>query len=171
MMLTAISPLLASMARAQDQSNRASPHETTSVDVGGKEISITYGRPYLKGRHVGDEVAPFGKVWRLGADEATKITLPSNTSIAGLQVPAGTYSVFAIPGREKWSMIINKAAEQWGAFKYDESQDFGRFDLPVKQLSSPVEQFTITLKKETSNTASLTLAWGNTSVSTNLKVS
>ncbi len=152
-LLSAVSPLLARTAFAQDQKKRASPHETTSVDLGGKEISITYGRPYLKGRHVGDEVAPYGKVWRLGADEATKITLPSNTSIAGLQVPAGTYSLFAIPGREKWTVIINKVADQWGAFKYDESQDFGRFDLPVKQLPSPVEQFTITLKKDTSNAA------------------
>ncbi len=170
-LLSSVSPLLARAVFAQDKKGRASPHETVSVDLDGKQISISYGRPYLKGRQVGDQVAPYGKVWRLGADEATKITLPSNTSVAGLQVPAGTYSMFAIPGREKWTVIINKVADQWGAFKYDESQDFGRFELPVKQLPSPLEQFTITLKKESGNTADLTLAWGTTSVSTTLKVS
>ena len=171
MMLAAVSPLLARTALSQNQ-KRASPHETTSVNLDGKEISISYGRPYLKGRHVGDEVAPYGKVWRLGADEATKLTVGAKTTIADtLELTPGSYSMFAIPGRDKWTMIINKVAEQWGAFKYEESQDLGRFDLPVKQLSSPVEQFTITLKKETSKTASLSLAWGSISVSTNLKVS
>src|SRR5436309_12104588 len=75
MMFTAVSPLLARAALAQDQKQRASPHDTASADLNGKEVSISYGRPYLKGRQVGDQVAPYGKVWRLGADEATKITV------------------------------------------------------------------------------------------------
>jgi hypothetical protein len=171
MMFTAVSPLLARAALAQDQKQRASPHDTASADLNGKEISISYGRPYLKGRQVGDEVAPYGKVWRLGADEATKITVAGKTTVAGtIELAPGSYSLFAIPGRDKWTLIVNKVADQWGAFKYDQSQDLGRVELPVKQLSSPVEQFTITLKKEGSNTANLTLAWGNTSVSTDLKV-
>lgn len=170
-MLSVASPFLGSLACAQNQQQRASPHETVSVDLDGKKITISYGRPYLKGRHVGDQVAPYGKVWRLGADEATKITVTAYTVIQNaFELMPGSYSMFAIPDPDKWTMIINKVADQWGAFNYDKSQDLGRFDLKVNPLSTPVEQFTITLKKEASNTARLTLAWDKASVSTTLKV-
>lgn len=170
-MLMAATSVFALGLRAQ-QGNRVSPHETASIDLDGKKISITYGRPSLKGRHVGEEVAPNGKVWRLGADEATKITVTANTVVSGasFELLPGSYSLFAIPGPDKWTLIVNKVADQWGAFKYDQSQDLGRVDLPVKQLASPVEEFTIKLDKEGSNTARLTLEWDKASVSTTLKV-
>jgi Protein of unknown function (DUF2911) len=167
-MLTAVSPILTrAVAQAQE---RVSPHETVSVDLGGNKITITYGRPYLKGRHVGEQVAPYNEVWRLGADEATKITVTARTKIGdSLELAPGSYSLFAIPQRDKWTIIVDKVADQWGAFKYDQSQDLGRFDLKVTPPSSPVEQFTISLAKEGSSTAALTFAWGNASVSTTLK--
>ena len=169
-MLTAVSPLIARAALAQDKKPRASPHDTASVDLDGKSVTISYGRPYLKGRQVGSEVAPYGKVWRLGADEATKITVAGKTTMGDtLALAPGSYSLFAIPGREKWTIIVNKVADQWGAFNYDEAQDLGRFDVKVTPRSSPVEQFTIALKKDTGNTADLTFAWGKESVSTTLK--
>jgi hypothetical protein len=169
-MLTAIFPLLARAGFAQDQ-KRASPHETVSLDLNGKKITITYGRPYLKGRHVGEEVAPYGKIWRFGADEATKLTTNTRVKIANtLELAPGSYALFAIPRAGKWTLIVNKVADQWGAFKYDASQDVGRVDLPMKPVSSPVEQFTITLKEESSNTATLTLAWGKESISTTLEL-
>jgi hypothetical protein len=149
------------------QGGRVSPHETVSVDLGGKEITITYGRPYLKGRQFGHEVAPFGRVWRLGADEATKITVPSATSIkGGPTLQAGSYSLWAIPGESKWTMIVNKQADVWGT-RYDQSQDIARFDLPVHKTAS-VEEFTITLTKESGNSAKVSFAWGPESVSTTL---
>jgi hypothetical protein len=167
-MLTAVSSVLAcAVAQAQ---KRASPHETISLDLGGNKITITYGRPYLKGRHVGEEVAPYNKVWRLGADEATKITVTAPTKIGdSLELAPGSYSLFAIPQPDKWTIIVDKVPDQWGAFKYDQSQDLGRFDVKVTQPSSPVEQFTISLAKQGSNTAALTFAWGKASVSTTLK--
>ena len=167
--IAALSPLLA-YAGGQGKANRASPHETVSVDVDAKKITISYGRPYLKGREVGNEVAPYGQVWRLGADEATKITIPSPMTLGGsIQLAPGSYSLFAVPQADKWTLIVNKVADQWGAFKYQKSEDVGRVDLPTKLLSTPVEQFTITLDKQSSNTATLTLAWGKTSVSTELR--
>jgi len=169
MMLSAASPLFAHAA-FQGQGKRASPHETVSVDLDGKKITISYGRPYLKGRQVGGEVAPYGKVWRLGADEATKLTVTARMRIADtLDLPAGSYSLFTIPSAEKWTMIVNKVADQWGAFSYKESDDLGRFDLNVKPLTTPVEQFTITLEKSASDVAALTLEWDKASVSTTLK--
>ena len=170
MMLSAAGPVMAYSA-FQNQGKRASPHETVSIDLDGKTITISYGRPYLKGRQVGKEVAPYGEVWRLGADEATKITVTAYTTIPNaFELLPGSYALFAIPNPDKWTMIVNKIADQWGAFSYKQSEDLGRFHLKVKELSTPVEQFTITLKKQASNVAELNLAWGKASVSTTLKV-
>lgn len=156
-------------ALACGQSKRVSPHETVSIDLKGDQISISYGRPYLKGRKVGDQVAPYGQVWRLGADEATKLTVTAKTRIGELDLEPGSYSLFAIPGADKWTIIVNKVAEQWGAFSYKQSEDLGRFDVPVKPASPPVEQFTISLTKQSDSAATLTMAWGDESVSTTVK--
>jgi Protein of unknown function (DUF2911) len=157
-------------ALACGQSKRVSPHETVSLALKGDQITISYGRPYLKGRKVGDQVAPYGQVWRLGADEATKLTVTAKTRIGELDLEPGSYSLFAIPSTDKWTIVINKVAEQWGAFSYKQSDDVGRFDVPVKPASPPVEQFTISLTKESDATGTLTFAWGDASVSTTVKV-
>ncbi len=158
---------LALCAAAFQQQNRISPHETVSVDLSGKQISISYGRPSLKNREFGKEVAPFGQVWRLGADEATKLTVPAAVKVqGGPQLPAGSYSLWAITGPDKWTMIINRQADVWGT-NYDKSQDLARFDLPV-QKTAPVEEFTITLTKKSDKSAELTFAWGAEKVSTTL---
>jgi hypothetical protein len=138
------------------------------VDLGGQTVTITYGRPYLKGRTVGNEVAPFGKVWRLGADEATKLTASVAVKFGPLHLAPGSYALFAVPGKQKWTLIVNKVSDQWGAFDYDESKDLGRFDVPAVKLSSPVEEFTISFAKQGANSAKLTYAWGRESVSTTL---
>jgi hypothetical protein len=153
------------------QSKPASPHEKVAITLKGDQITISYGRPYLKGRKVGDQVAPYGQVWRLGADEATKITVTAKTKLGELDLEPGSYSLFAIPAQDKWTIIVNKTAEQWGAFSYKQSDDLGRFDVPVKAASPPVEQFTITFTKQSDTTATLSLAWGDASVSTTVKAS
>jgi hypothetical protein len=162
-LFTAVAPLLTA------QGNRVSPHETVSLDLKSDKITISYGRPYLKGRKVGQEVAPYGQVWRLGADEATKITVTGKTRIGELDLAPGSYSLFAIPNADKWTIIVNKVADQWGAFSYKQSDDLGRFDIPVKTASSPAEQFTIALNKESENSGTLTLSWGGVSVSMPVK--
>lgn len=168
-LLAALFPLAVRIAAAQEK--RISPHETVSTDLGGRKISISYGRPYLKGRHLGDPMAPYGSVWRLGADEATKLTTTARLSIPhAFTLEPGSYSLFAILHPDRWTMIVNKVADQWGAFNYDQSQDVGRFDLPVKHLSQPVEQFTISLVKAAPGVAQATFAWDRASVSTDLKV-
>lgn len=160
---------VASKVFAQEQ--RVSPHEKVDISLDGKTISISYGRPYLKGRHFGDSMAPFGQVWRLGADEATKLTVSAPVKIAGgPELPAGSYSLYAIVQPDKWTIIVNKVADQWGT-NYDKSQDFARFDLPVKKLSAPVEELTISLEKEKMKTARVTFAWDRESVSTDMTVS
>lgn len=158
------------LAFAQGDAERKSPHETVNLDLGGKRIMIVYGRPSLKGRKAyTGELAPNGEVWRLGADEATKLTLTGAATLNGsLKVPAGSYSMFAIPGPSEWTMIINKTADQWGAFKYSQAEDLGRFKVPVKKGES-VEQFTIKLTKASENAATVSLAWQEADVSFTIK--
>src|SRR4051794_15606124 len=150
------------------QQNRISPHETVSTNLSGKELSITYGRPHLKRRAFGKDVAPYGQVWRLGADEATKLTLTSSVKVqGGPELSAGSYSLWAIPGEEKWTLIVNKAADIWGT-NYEQSQDLARFDAPVRKAAAPVEEFTITLTKKSDKSAEVSFAWGTQIATTTL---
>ncbi|MEO8663062.1 MAG: DUF2911 domain-containing protein [Bryobacteraceae bacterium] len=161
---TALALLVTAPLAAQEK--RVSPHETVSATVGGGKVTIEYGRPYLKGRQaVGGKLVPFDNVWRTGADEATLLTTDADLMIGTLKVPAGSYSLFTLPTDAKnWTLIVNKTAKQWGAFKYDQKADLGRTPMKVTALSSPVEQFTIKLTD-----SSLELTWENTSASVQLK--
>lgn len=145
---------------------RKSPHARASMVLDGKTVTIDYGRPYLHGRQaVGGSLVPYGQVWRLGADEATKLTTPVELKIGNLTVPAGSYALFTIATKTGWTLIVNKTAEQWGAFTYDAGQDLGRTAMKVMTLESPVEQFTIDLRKKSERSAALVLSWEKTSAS------
>lgn len=162
-----IAPVLSA---AQGGQQRKSPHETVTLDVDGKKIAITYGRPSLKGRKAfSGELAPSDQVWRLGADEATKLVLSADAMLNGsLKVPAGSYALFAIPGESKWTVIVNKTADQWGAFNYDQGQDLGRFTVPTKKVAT-TEQFTIKLAKSDGSSAMASMAWQDTEADFSLK--
>jgi len=157
--------LLATAVFAQGKkAGRVSPHDKTTVTLGGKEITIEYGRPYLKGRSVGNEVAPYGQVWRTGANEATKLTTPVNLKIGTLAVPAGSYSLYTLPTEKVWKLIVNKTADQWGT-EYNQGTDFGRVDLKLAKAAASVEQLTISLDKAGEKKTTLKIAWGTTLVS------
>lgn len=117
-----------------------SPHETVEYKVGAATVTITYGRPYLKGRSL-DTLAPAGKVYRTGADEATTLKTDQALKIGTLDVPAGTYTLYTLPG-SPWQLIVNKQTGQWGTV-YQEGQDLGRTPMTAGTLSSPAEQLTI----------------------------
>lgn len=155
----------------QEGGPRKSPHETISANLGGKTITISYGRPYLKGRKaVGGSLVPYGGVWRLGADEATKLTTDADLIIGNLKVPKGSYALFTIAEPDHWTLIVDKKADQWGAFDYSQADDLGRTPLQVKHLSSPVEQFTITLQPGSNASLVLGLTWENTEASTTIRL-
>jgi hypothetical protein len=165
--IAVLSAIPVTRCTAAFQGNRASPHETVSIALNGKQLSISYGRPYLKHREFGKDVAPYGQVWRLGADEATKLTVPASVKVqGGPELAAGSYSLWAIPGPGKWTLIVNKKADVWGT-DYDQSQDLARFDLPVQKIA-PVEEFTIALTKKSDKSAGVSFAWGTQKVSTAL---
>jgi hypothetical protein len=157
--------LVWAQADKKTEKKRASPHETTSGTIGGAKISIEYGRPYKKGRDIFGGLEPLGKVWRTGADEATTFTTDKDLMVGKLKVPAGTYGLFTIPDKSGWTLILNKTAKQWGAFKYDQAQDLGRTPMDVKTLSSPVEQLTIAIESKGAKDGTLKITWDRTEAS------
>jgi hypothetical protein len=155
---------------AQDAQPRKSPHDTVSVMLAGQKVTISYGRPYLRGRQaVGGSLVPYGMVWRTGADEATKLTTPVDLMIGDLKVPAGSYSLFTQVTKDGWTLIVDKTADQWGAFSYDQSQDLGRTKMEVMKPEAKLEQFTISLNKTGDKSTVLSLAWENTIASVPVK--
>jgi len=161
--------LFAVMAVAQqDKSKRPSPPATADVTLKGKKISIDYSRPSLKGRKVGQELAPYGKVWRTGANEATTFTTEADLNIGGTKVPAGKYTLYSLPSDGTWKLIISKQTGQWGT-EYHEDQDLARIDMKKSPLPQNVEQFTISFDKKSESAAELNLDWENTRVSVAVK--
>jgi len=118
-----------------------SPHETVEYKVGAATVTVTYGRPSLKGRGL-DTLAPVGKVWRTGADEATTLTTDKALKIGSLAVPAGSYTLYTLPAASGWQLIVNKQTGQWGTV-YQEGMDLGRVPMTTGTLPSPAEQLTV----------------------------
>jgi len=149
-LLTGISVIalaLTSLAQ-QDKSKRPSPPGTAEVTLKEKKVTIDYSRPSLRGRKaVGGDLVPYGKVWRLGANESTTFVTTADLNVGGTTVPAGAYTIFAIPDKDKWTLIISKKTGEWGTQYPGLSEDLARIDMKVSQLPSPVENFTISFDK------------------------
>ena len=150
----------ATPARAEEK-KRASPHAEVSATLAGKKITISYGRPYVKGRAIFGGLVPWDQVWRTGADEATTFTTEADIVVGGLKVPKGEYALFTIPTEKDWTLVLNKTAKQWGAFKYDAAADLGRTPMTVAAAAKPVEQFTIEMVPA-GKQLTLKLAWDKT---------
>jgi len=150
------------------QQKRVSPHETVSVNADGNRVTITYGRPYTKDPKTGEPrkiwggLVPYGKVWRMGADEATTLITQKAIVLGGTTIPAGAYTLFMLPAEDgSAKLIVNKQIGQWG-LQYDEKQDLARIDMKKATPDKTVDQFTITLTK---NPTELKAAWENTEYS------
>lgn len=126
-------------------------------------IKVIYSRPSTKGREIFGALQPFDQVWRVGANESTEIKFFKPVTIGGKSIPAGTYSLFAITGKDKWTVIFNKQTDRWGAYTYDEKQDIARVEVPVKALANTVEALTIVFTPQPFG-AHLIIAWDKTSV-------
>ena len=149
----------------QDKSKRPSPPATASLDLGGgKSITIDYSSPRLKGRHVGGEIAPYGQVWRTGANEATTFVTTADVTVGGTVVPAGSYTLFTIPNKDKWTLIISKKTGEWGTDYPGPSNDLARVDMKVSAVPASVENFTISFDKSAGG-GTLNLDWETTRAS------
>ena len=106
------------------QKPRASPHDSTSASIAGAELSIAYGRPYMRGRTIMGALVPYGRVWCPGADEATTLTTNRALQIGALELAAGRYTLWMLPSASEWQLIVNKQTGQWHT-QYDAGQDLG----------------------------------------------
>ena len=125
-MILAVIPtifLVAFPAPAQVATPRPSQRASVVQTIGTTNITVDYHRPGVKGRTIWGALVPYDKPWRMGANEATTITFSDAVKVEGKDVPAGTYSFFAIPGKGTWTLILNKDPKQWGAYGYDEKKD------------------------------------------------
>jgi len=130
--------------------------------ISDKAVRVIYSRPQLKGRSM-EELAPAGKVWRTGANEATEITFFKGATVGGQKIDAGTYALFTIPGEKSWTVILNKNLNQWGSYFYDESGDVARVTANVSTAADSLEAFSITFQ-DVDNGVHMVMGWGTTRV-------
>ncbi len=147
-----------------------SPACTIKQRVGLTDIEISYSRPSAKGRDIFGGVVPFDKVWRTGANQATKVIFSTPVKLNGNDIAAGTYALMTIPGKDEWTIIINKGSEQWGADKYDEKSDIIRFKAKPVKVTQALETFTIEFNQIRENSSLLNLSWDKTEVPIKLEV-
>jgi hypothetical protein len=157
---------LSSPAPAQrDRTQRASPPAKAECKFDdGKTVTVDYSSPRMRGRKIYGELVPYGKVWRAGANEATTFVATADVVVGGKAVPAGSYTLYAIPEAEKWTLVISKKTGQWGIPYPGEADDLVRAEMKATQLSAPVENFTITLEPAAGGCA-LHLDWETTRAS------
>ena len=145
-----------------------SPHVMTEWVIDEANISITYGRAYLKDRVIGETVDPMvGQVWRLGADEATTLKTDADLMIGDTPIAAGEYTLFVLTTlttEDAWQLIVNRQIDQWGLV-YDESQDLARIDMDLEVLPQPVDQLLISVEG-----GRLKVDWGTARASVPLTV-
>jgi len=132
-----------------------------------KLIKIVYSRPQLKGRDI-STLAPNGKVWRTGANEAAELTLYVDMNLGDTTVKAGTYTFYAIPGEEEWTVIISKDLNVWGSYFYDKSNDVARLTVPCSNDGDSLEAFSIAFDKA-DNGVDMHLGWGTVRVAVPFK--
>lgn len=146
---------------AQEDEQRLSPLDSVRAEIQGAEIDVQYGRPSMRGRTVFGDLVPFDEVWRTGANEATHFRTSADLVIGGTEVPAGHYTLYTVPGRDEWTLIVNEQTGQWGT-EYHRDRDFARIPLNVETLDSAVDTFTMKVEPGDEHDAVLSLEWENT---------
>jgi hypothetical protein len=158
--------LMAALGSAQmDKASRPSPAAKASCTLAdGKTITVDYSSPRAKGRKIFGGLVPYGEVWRAGANEATTFVSTTDLMIGGNRVPAGSYTIFAIPNKDKWTLVISKKTGEWGTAYPGASEDLARIDMKASALPSAVENFTIAFDK-TDSGCMLRMDWETTRAS------
>ena len=158
---------------SQINTPRVSPASEVEQMVGLTQIEIEYSRPSMRGREVFGNLVPFGKVWRTGADNSTKISFDTDVIISGKTIQSGTYSIFSIPNKESWEIILYSDVELWGVPR-DWSENkivfSSMFDVKKLKKSNTVETFTISFNDLTNNDVNMSISWENTSVDIKIEV-
>jgi hypothetical protein len=167
-------PVTAQLDHCQPQqpveslAERPSPYDSLRVDVGDAVLLVCYGRPSARGRTMlGGDMVPYGNLWRTGANEPTTLHIPFAATIAGIAVTPGSYSLYSVPGATEWTIIVNRATDQWGhEGRYTpevEAQEVGRGTVTPGSTAAHVETFTIS-SVAADGGADLVLEWESTRV-------
>ena len=139
--------------------HQLSVRDTVRASVGGATFTVDYGRPLARGRTLLGDVIPYDRVWRTGANAATQFTTSAPISLAGMAVPAGSYTLWTVPRAKGVELIVNRQTGQWGT-SYDPARDLGRAPMKSDTLTTPADRFTITIDSVGPKRGSLVLAWG-----------
>lgn len=126
---------------------------------------VIYSRPQKNGRTVFGNLIEYGQVWRMGANEATELQLYQSVHLGRKKVPSGRYTLYALVEKDKWTIIINKETDTWGAFNYDADRDLARLEVPVEQLDKPVEYLSMMFEPSGTDTLLLVIEWDQVKVS------
>ncbi|MAW95721.1 MULTISPECIES: DUF2911 domain-containing protein [unclassified Leeuwenhoekiella] len=140
------SPLDIAMYRGQDKAPR---------------VRVIYSRPQKKGREIFGKLEKYGEVWRTGANESTEIKFYEDMMVGDKLIPAGTYTLFTIPGQKEWTVILNKDLDTWGAYGYKKERDLARFTTPAHKTAAPIESFSISFQP-TEAGSDMFLGWDDT---------
>jgi hypothetical protein len=134
--------------QATDKSKRPSPAAHAEFQFSdGKTVIVDYSSPRANGRVVYGGLVPYGQIWRAGANEATTFVTNTDLTVGGKAVPAGSYTIFVVPNKDKWTLIINKKTGEWGVPYPGESSELVRVDMKASALQGPVEDFLIAFDK------------------------
>ena len=160
--------ILAMCASALAQQQPLSPKAKADCKFSdGKTITVDYSSPRAKGRKIFGDLVPYGQVWRTGANDATTFVTTAALSVDGKDVPAGSYTIFTVPEKDKWTLIINKHTGEWGIpYKY-ESEELARVPMSASSTGSAVENFTIAFD-QSGSACTLKMSWENTQASVNV---
>lgn len=164
--------LVAQLATAQIRIAQPSPGASVMQTVGVTDFTVKYSRPGVKGRNVWDTasaVAPYGKLWRTGANGATSFMTSTDVMVEGQKLPAGTYSVFSMPMPGEWTLIFNKNVTA-NTLQYKQEEDVLRVKIKAMATTEPTENFTIGFTDMTDSTAKLNFMWASVKASANLVV-
>jgi len=153
---------------AQDKGKRPSPPAQAQCKFSdAKTVSVDYSSPRMKGRKIFGGLVPYNEVWRAGANEATTFVPNTNVNVGGKDVPAGSYTIFAVPSPDKWTLVISKKTGEWGVPYPGEGDDFTRTDMTAGKTSAPVENFTIAFD-QSGNKCTMRMEWENTRASVDI---
>jgi len=169
-LVAAVVLLLVHPALAQQRgAPRVSPSASVTQIVGITEIAVTYARPSVRERVIWGELVPYDQVWRTGANEATTFAISTDATVEGKPLAAGKYSLFTIPGKDKWTIIFNQVAEQWGAYQYDAGKDALRIEVGPEPAPF-TELHTLRIDGVTSTSARVVIHWEKLRVSFRVEV-
>jgi hypothetical protein len=169
LVMLAIALVAGTASAQQDKSARPSPPASADCALpNGGTVHTDYSVPSMKGRKIFGGLVPYGEVWRAGANEATTFVVSKDVTVGGKAVPAGSYTLFAIPDKDKWTLVISKKTGEWGVPYPGAGDDFARVDMKTSQLPAPQEKFSISYDKAGSGCV-LRMAWETTQAAVEIK--